>query len=129
MSDYLLIDPNRLYTIYSADTIKEYYNYDFLPLFTSIDVDILYDILNSLDMKALSNTQRYLYRQWSLTKNDDELINSTPIKRKKNILSREFKGTIKSRAEFNDNLKSFISNDIILGLYIMNKLLKFLYPC
>jgi len=129
MSEHLLIDINRLYIIYSADTIIDYYNYNFFPLFTSINIDIVYDILNSLDTKQLSNLQRYLYRQWSLTKNDNELINSTPIKRRKKILSKEFKKTITSKEEFNDNLTNFISNDKIVGLYIMNKVLKFLYPC
>ena len=48
MSEHLLIDINRLYTIYSADTIIDYYNYNFFPSFTSINIDIIYDILNSL---------------------------------------------------------------------------------
>jgi len=129
MSEYLLINPNKLYILYSADTITDYYNYDFLPAFTSIETDIFYDILNSLQTKELFSLQRYLYRQWTLTKDDVELINSPPIKRRKSILSREFKGNITSKDDFNDNLTSFISNDKILGLYIMNKILKFLYPC
>jgi hypothetical protein len=129
MTEHLLINPNKLYLIYSPDTIKEYYNYDFFPLYASIDNDIFYDILNSLHIKELSNLHRYLYKQWELTKKNDELINSTPIKRRKHILLKEFKLDIYSKEEFNHNLTTFISNDKIVGLYIMNKLLKFLYPC
>jgi hypothetical protein len=128
MSEYLIIDPSRLYSIYSADSIKEYYEYNFLPEFTSIDIDIFYDILNSLTIKQISNLHSFLYKQWNLNKLNSELLKIKPTSRSEHILLKQLSPTIQSNQEFNDTLSEFISNDHILGLYIMNNILIFLYP-
>ena len=53
-----------------------------------------------------------------------------PIKRKKELLKRTFDHSkYKSKCEFNTKLNEFIQDDKILSLYVMNQLLKFLYPC
>ena len=36
---------------------------------------------------------------------------------------------IQTKEDFNHILKLFINEDPILGIYIMNQVLKFLYPC
>ena len=66
MSDKLIIDPNELYKLYDYRNIDEYYHFDFLSNFNSIEIDIFYDILNSLSNKDLSNVSNYIFRQWSL---------------------------------------------------------------
>ena len=68
MSEHLLIDPNELYKLYSYRDIVEYYHFDFLANFTSIEIDIFYDILNSVSRKQVSNLNNYIFKQWSLTK-------------------------------------------------------------
>ena len=45
MSEHLLIDPNELYKLYDYRDVKEYYNFTFLADFTSIEIDIFYDVL------------------------------------------------------------------------------------
>ena len=130
MSQYLVVDPDKLYKIYSPDTIKEYYPFDFLPEFTSIERETFYDILNSLSMKELVNMNRYIFKQWSLTKGNDELMNSSPLKRKKDVLSRPYSHeSILSKDELNSKLNEFIQGDKVISLYCMNQMLKFLYPC
>lgn len=129
MSEHLIINPNKLYILYSPNSMVEYYNYDFLPTYTSIENDIIYDILNSLNTKELFNLHKYLYRQWELTKKDIELNKCNNKSNNNNILSRNIIHKISSKDEFNNILSLFINNDKVLGLYIINKIIKFLYPC
>ena len=130
MSEHLLIDPNKLYKLYSSQDVKDYYPFLFLPEFNSIEIDIFYDILNSLSLKRLSNMTTYIFKQWSLTKKMLELGDIGPIKRKKDILNMTYVNeTILSKEQLNDNLCQFIQRDRVMALYTMNQMLKFLYPC
>jgi hypothetical protein len=124
MSEHLLIDPNKLYKIYNHNDIVNYYHYDFLAKFTSIEIDIFYDILNSLHCKELSNLTTYIFKQISLTRKMLEMKNMN------DILQHSFSNeSIDSKDKFNTKLKHFIQGDKIISLYIMNQMLKFLYPC
>ena len=130
MSDHLLVDPDKLYELYSSQDVTEYYPYSFLPSFRSIEIEIFYDILNSVSLKVLSNLTNYIFKQWNLTKTNLELEDIGPFERKKDILAMTYvKETIVSRKQFNSNLCKFIRGEQIMGLYIMNQMLKFLYPC
>ena len=129
MSEHLLIDPNELYKLYDYRNIEEYYHFNFLSNFNSIEIDIFYDILNSLSNKDLSNVSNYIFRQWSLFHLNLLSEEIKPIKRKKELLKRTFDKKYKSKCEFNTKLNEFIQDDKILSLYVMNQLLKFLYPC
>ena len=127
MSGNLVIDPNLLYRIYSPKDIGTYYHFNFLSEFNSIEIDIFYDILNSLSFKQLCNLNSYLYKQWMLTKRP--LESTETQERKKDILSRNYTNKkIESKEDLNNKLKIFINDDQIMSLYIMNKLLIFLYP-
>ena len=130
MSDKLIMDPNELYKLYDYRNIEEYYHFDFLSNFNSIEIDIFYDILNCLSNKDLSNVSNYIFRQWSLFHLNLLSEEIKPIKRKKELLKRTFDHSkYKSKCEFNTTLNEFIQGDKILSLYVMNQLLKFLYPC
>ena len=131
MSDHLLVNPNQLYFLYSVKDIKDdYYEFSIFPDYHSIEVDIFYDILNCLSVYELQNLLVFIYKQWSLLKLDNTLEEFKNNKRKKIILKKEFSITkIKTKEEFNDILKLFIDEDPVIGIYIMNQLLKFLYPC
>lgn len=131
MSEHLLINPNQLYFLYSVNDIKEdYYDFSIFPNYNSIEIEILYDILNCLSIYELQNLLVFIYKQWSLFKLDNTLEEFTNNKRKKTILKQELSITkIQTKEEFNDILKLFINEDPIMGMYIMNQLLKFLYPC
>jgi len=122
MSDKLLFDPNELYKLYNYNDIIHYYNFDFLANFNSIEIDIFYDILNSLTTKALSNLNNYIFKQWSLTKKmaEVEYVNIE--------LTTYTLHNVSSKDELNHKLKNFIQGDTVLSLYIMNQMLKFLYP-
>jgi len=63
MVEYLLIDPDKLYNLYSYKDIDEYYHFDFLDTFNSIEVNSFYDILNSISSKQLSNLNNYIFLQ------------------------------------------------------------------
>ena len=86
MSDKLIIDPNELYKLYDYRDIVDYYHFNFLSNFTSIEVDIFYDILNSLSDKELSNLNNYIFKQWSLTHLNLTFEEIKPHKRKKELL-------------------------------------------
>jgi len=130
MSEHLLLDPNKLYKIYFSQDIVEYYSFSFLPEFNSIDIDIFYDILNSVSLKVLSNLTNYIFKQWSLTKKMLELKDTGPMKRKIDIQNRLYANElILSKKQLNDMLYKFIQGDQVLALYSMNQMLKFLYPC
>lgn len=126
MSEYLMINPNLLYKLYSHKDVHEYYQYSFLPDYNSIEIDIFYDILNSLSLKQLQNIDSYIYKQWELTK----LLLKKDIIDNHELLSVVYDNkNINSPNSFNEKLFLFINHDQIMGLYIMNKLSQFLYPC
>ena len=128
MSEHLLINPEKLYFIYSPKDIKyEYLYFDFLPQYKSFDVNNIYDAMNCLDLNNINNLNLFIYKQWSLIKLQDDIPNN---KRNKNILKITYShNKVLNKSYLNNKLKEFISNDKILGLYIINHILKFLYPC
>ena len=130
MSEHLLIDPNELYKLYDYRDVKEYYNFTFLADFTSIEIDIFYDVLNSLSMKDLSNLNLFIFKQVSLTNKIVEVKKHTPKYRRKQIISRRYNNDkVFTKEDFNNKLQHYIQNDRIISLFIMNQLIKFLYPC
>ena len=128
MSEHLLINPDLLYRIYSYKHIEDYYHFSFLPPFSSIEIDVFYDILNSLSLKKLQNMDSYLYKQWSLTRFllDRESMNE---RNKELCFINYLKEKIISKESLNNKLCLLIGDDKIIGLYIMNKMIQFLYPC
>lgn len=128
MSEHLLINPEQLYFIYSPKDIKyEYLEFDFLPEYKSFDIETIYDAMNCLSLTDMNNLNLFIYKQWSILKMLDDIPNN---KRKKYILKKLYPhNKILNKADLNSKLKEFISNDKILGLYIINQILKFLYPC
>ena len=131
MSEHLLIDLNQLYRLYSvSDIYKEYYEYNFLPCYNTIENEILYDIINCLSQDQLTDLSIFIYKQWSLLKIDPEIHNLPTAKRRNKIIKRDFTcDPVVSKREFNDKLGLFIDNDKVLGIYVINQILKFLYPC
>ena len=128
MSEHLLINPEKLYFIYSPKDIKyEYLEFNFLSEYKSFDVYNIYDAMNCLSLNDMNNLNLFIYKQWSLLKLLDDIPNS---KKKKDILKKQYlHNKIFIREDLNNKLKEFISNDKILGLYVINQILKFLYPC
>ena len=53
MVEYLIKDPNKLYEICSYRDLEEYYPFSFIGNFNSIEVDIYYDVLNTMDSRTL----------------------------------------------------------------------------
>ena len=127
MSEHLLINPEQLYFIYSPKDIKyEYLELDFLPEYKSFDIYNIYDAMNCLSVNDMNNINLFIYKQWSLLKLQDDIPNN----KKKNILKKVYShNKVLNKTDLNDKLKEFISNDKVLGLYIINQILKFLYPC
>ena len=128
MSEHLLINPEQLYFIYSQKDIKyEYLELDFLPEYKSFDIETIYDFINCLSLNDMNNLNLFIYKQWSLLKLLDDIPNN---KKKKTILKIQYShNKILNKLGLNNKLKEFISNDKVLGLYIINQILKFLYPC
>ena len=128
MSEHLLINPEQLYFIYSPKDIKyEYLEFDFLPEYKSFDIETIYDAMNCLFLSDMNNLNLFIYKQWSILKMLDDIPHN---KRKKYILKKQYShNKIFNKVDLNSKLKEFISNDKILGLYVINQILKFLYPC
>ena len=131
MSEHLLIDLNQLYHIYSTNDIdSDYFDFSFLPEYKSIETEIIYDILNCLSLTRLNKLSIYIYQQWSLVNLDPELTKLSTAKRRKLVLSKQFTSdTCHSKEECNQKMSLFIDSDQVFGLYVINQLLKFLYPC
>ena len=131
MSEHLLIDLNQLYSIYSIDEIDgEYFHFSFLTNYNSIEIEIMYDILNCLSLKQLNQLTLYIYKQWSLLNLDPVLSSLSTPKRRKLVLSKQFTcDKCHSKDEWNQKMSLFVDSDKVFGLYIINQLLKFLYPC
>ena len=128
MSEHLVINPEKLYYIYFPKDIKyEYFDFNFLPEYKSFDVYNIYDAINCLDLNDMNNLNTFIYKQWALLKIQEDI----PIsKRNKNIIKSIFNhDKILNKLHLNNKLKEFILNDKILGLYVINQILKFLYPC
>mgnify|MGYP001264409940 FL=1 len=127
MSDQLLIDIDNLYRLYDYRNIKVYHQFTFFPKYKSIDIDVFYDIINSLSIKELSNIDTFIYKQITLT---NKLLHKTkPIRRYNTIVSRKYSHiNITSKHEFDNKLNNYIQGDTIIGLFIMNQFIKFLYP-
>ena len=119
MNKYLLKDPNVLYNLYKSDDVIYYYNYDFLYPFKSIEIEIFYDILNSINTKQLMGLYIYIIFSWIKTEKNIKDISVNKLPFVKNITNNIF----------NKNVKQFINNDPSLSIYVMNTILKFLYPC
>jgi hypothetical protein len=130
MSDYLILDPELLYRLYSHTAVDVYYSYTFLPEFTSIEVEIFYDILNTLSLCELQNIDRYLFKQWRLSKKQLVCSDVALQDRGIQLTTLDYSSVIcDSKDSFNSKVKDFIRDDKPIALYTMNKLLKFLYPC
>ena len=130
MGEHLIIDPNLLYKTHKPDNITEYYSFSLLPDYNSIEIDIIYDILNGLSDKELKNINIYLFKQWILTKRLLELKEAGTVKRKREILKLTYDNTeFTTKEKLNNKLSKFIGKDKVIGIYMINKLLKFLYPC
>ena len=131
MSEHLLIDLNQLYRLYSANDINgDYYDFDFLPSYNSIETEIIYDSINCLSIYSLNNMINFMYKQWSLLQLDQELNQLPTAKRRKVVLLKKFTDDkINSKQEFNEKMSYFIDRDQVFGLYVINQILKFLYPC
>ena len=130
MSNKLIIDPNELYRLYDHTNVNEYYHFNFLSNFNSIEIDIFYDILNSLNNRELSKLNNYMFKQWSLTHISLTSKEIEPLKRREVLLQKSYSNSRNlSKDEFNNKLNEFILDDKILSLYVMNQMLKFLYPC
>ena len=118
MNKYLIINPDILYKLYSPYNIVNYYPYNFLYKFNTIETNIFYDILNTLNNNSLLGLYRYITISWN---NIYENINS----KKYNIL--EFTKSV-THEKLNILLNNFIKNDPSLSIYIMDTILKYLYP-
>ena len=93
-------------------------------------MDTIYDILNCLDNNSLNNLLVFIFKQWSLFKIDPEKDELSTTARRNYILSKNMTITkINNKYEFNKKLTEFIDYDSIFGIYIINQMLKFLYPC
>ena len=134
MSKYLIREPNKLYEIYSYKDVVCYYPYDFLYKFTSVEVDIFYDILNTLPNKDITTIYQYLMKQWrimSIHINDYDCSDDKKAQRnKKTMLKRKIEPVhhILTQGEFNDRMNKFIKKNKIISLMVMNILNRYLYP-
>jgi len=134
MSQYLVSDPNKLYGVYSHKDVIDYYPYDFLYRFKSIDVDIFYDILNTLPNKDITTIYQYLMKQWRIMCihiNEYDCSDDKKVQRNKNSMLRrriEPVHHVLHKEEFNRRMNKFIKNNKTISLMVMNILNRYLYP-
>ena len=134
MGQYLLRDPTKLYEIHSHKDVIDYYPYDFLYKFGSIDIDIFYDILNTLTDKEITNIYQYLMKQWRIMCihiNEYDCSDDKKHQRNKNgLLKRKLDPIhhVLCKEEFNNKMKKFVKNNKAISLMVMNILNRYLYP-
>ena len=89
------------------------YNYDFLNIIKEkydIDINIYYEIINSLEIFKLKNI--FYFMNFRLQKINKKIIYENNIKPK----------------DFNQILNNFINKDIVKSIIIMNIIQQYIYP-
>ena len=129
MVEYLVKDPNKLYEICNHRDLEEYYPFSFLGNFNSIEVDIYYDVLNTMDSRTLRNIYGYIVKQWTIIQKHIELSDYSDVSKKKYMRRTliPHKGLL-SKEEFNSILSKFIRNNKVLSLVVMNIIQRYLHP-
>ena len=124
MVEYLVKDPNKLYEICNHRDLEEYYPFSFIGNFNSIEVDIYYDVLNTMDSRTLRNIYGYIVKQWTIIQKHIELSDYSDVSKKKYMRRTliPHKGLL-SKEEFNSILSKFIRNNKVLSLVVMNIIL------
>ena len=129
MVEYLVKDPNKLYEICNHRDLEEYYPFSFIGKFNSIEVDIYYDVLNTMDSRGLRNIYGYIVKQWTIIQKHIELSDYSDVSKKKYMRRTliPHKGLL-SKEEFNSILSKFIRNNKVLSLVVMNIIQRYLHP-
>ena len=129
MVEYLVKDPNKLYEICNHRDLEDYYPFSFIGNFNSIEVDIYYDVLNTMDPRTLRNIYGYIVKQWTIIQKHIELSDYDEVSKKK-YMRRKLTPHKKllSKGEFNTILSKFIRNNKVLSLVVMNIIQRYLHP-
>ena len=129
MVEYLVKDPNKLYEICNHRDLEDYYPFSFIGNFNSIEVDIYYDVLNTMDSRTLRNIYGYIVKQWTIIQKHIELSDYSDVSKKKYMRRTliPHKGLL-SKEEFNTILSKFIRNNKVLSLVVMNIIQRYLHP-
>ena len=129
MVEHLVKDPNKLYEICNHRDLEDYYPFSFIGNFNSIEVDIYYDVLNTMDSRTLRNIYGYIVKQWTIIQKHIELSDYSDVSKKKYMRRTliPHKGLL-SKEEFNSILSKFIRNNKVLSLVVMNIIQRYLHP-
>ena len=129
MVEHLVKDPNKLYEICNHRDLEDYYPFSFIGNFNSIEVDIYYDVLNTMDSRILRNIYGYIVKQWTIIQKHIELYDYSDVSKKKYMRRTliPHKGLL-SKEEFNSILSKFIRNNKVLSLVVMNIIQRYLHP-
>ena len=129
MVEYLVKDPNKLYEICNHRDLEDYYPFSFIGNFNSIEVDIYYDVLNTMDPRTLRNIYGYIVKQWTIIQKHIELSDYSDVSKKKymrrTLIPHKW---LLSKEEFNSILSKFIRNNKVLSLVVMNIIQRYLHP-
>ena len=129
MVEYLVKDPNKLYEICNHRDLDEYYPFSFIGNFNSIEVDIYYDVLNTMDSRTLRNIYRYIVKQWTIIQKHIELSDYSDVSKKKYMRRTLIPHKeLLSKEKFNSILSKFIRNNKVLSLVVMNIIQRYLHP-
>ena len=129
MVEYFVKHPNKLYEICNHRDLEDYYPFSFIGNFNSIEVDIYYDVLNTMDSRTLRNIYGYIVKQWTIIQKHIELSDYSDLSKKKYMRRTliPHKGLL-SKEEFNTILSKFIRNNKVLSLVVMNIIQRYLHP-
>ncbi len=127
----LIIDLNKLYSIYDHNDITIYFHYSFLdhmePYF---DQEILYDIINTLDERTLIKLYDFirikLLKLQRILSNDSTLSIDERYNYINNLSLEKIKPT---QSQFNDIIAQLLNKDPFVSIFLTNIILRFLYPC
>ena len=129
MVEHLVKDPNKLYEICNHRDLEDYYPFSFIGNFNSIEVDIYYDVLNTMDSRTLRNIYGYIVKQWTIIQKHIELSDYSDVSKKKYMRRTLIPHKeLLSKEEFNTILSKFIRNNKVLSLVVMNIIQRYLHP-
>jgi hypothetical protein len=98
------------------------YNYNcFTYIDNHIDVNEYYNILKHSSFQNLKNIINYIFINWNITKK--QIDNKYPNNKYKNVV---INNNINNIQDFNDNIKEFINNDLILSIFTINNIVKYI---
>lgn len=103
-------------TTIPLNELSHFHKFDcFQIIHKYIDITPYYKILNSLLMHNIKNIVNFINIKWNIIKKHTNSFHSLVLN--KNIFNHD---------DFNNNIKQFINNNVIICIFVINSIIKYI---